>query len=379
MKTSRLVAASIAFLFGTVSATAEAVPLADASASASVRAVSEPEGYRVSVAFVPVTTLDDVSNAEMTEILAQFYAEEALTVFLHAPKAVSFTRIKSSNKMREDGRVQWSWTIPAGAVADAPEEVIEKREEATGTKSSSGKTDARTKLLDFRSSCFKDLRVAETVFSDEASRCRDESDKTALRERIAKAFSALEEKIDTDGDLFRSEKKELRDRAAKVKAFLFDEIGGGAGESESTGRTESLPVSDATFVEPFGALLRADPILLKSGGARIVERKDGSFAVLAVGSAMAANDNREKIAEMQAAAALSKLRGEEVVTEDELVRNYERTTKDGITSETASTERKSKTSLFSMDFHKPGETVGTWLSPDGKRFFLAKGRIVKTP
>ena len=42
-------------------------------------------------------------------------------------------------------------------------------------------------------------------------------------------------------------------------------------------------------------------------------------------------------------------------------------------------KRLSKTVVNSIDFHKTGETVGTWLSADRKRFFMAKGRIVHKP
>ncbi len=379
MKTDWPSAIATALVLLATSVPAEPVPLADATASASVRAVDSPEGYRIAVLFRPVTTLDDASNEEMTEVMAHFYAEEALSGFLKQPKAISFVRAKSSRKEAEDGRVQWNFAIASPAISDAPVEAVEKREELAGRPASREKTDAKTRMIDFRSSCFKDLRIAEAVFSDEAAHCSTANERKALKDRIANALSALEEKIRTDDGLFRAEKKDMLDRVGRVRASLYDEIEGGGTIDSPPADGPAAPIADATFVEPFGALLRADPILLRTGGARIVERKDGSIVVLAVGSALAENGSREKIAEMQAAAALSRLRGEEVVTEDELTRSYERSTRDGATTENAETKRTSKTTLFSMDFHKPGETVGTWLSADRRKFFLAKGRILEKP
>lgn len=358
---------------------AEQVTLADASASASVQKNVSPEGFSIIVSFHPVTTLDDVTNEEMTEVLAHFYAEEALSTFLQSHKGIDFAKAKATNKPMGENFARWAFSVPVGAVVDAEIEVIEARKEVVGKKSLEERQDAKTRQQDFRSSCFRDLRVAESLFAEEAGKCKDVQACEKLRRRIESAFSVLREKIKADDGLFRAEKKELLEKVDKVESFLIREASVGANGDNDHGREAPLPIVDAVFVPPFDKILEADLILLKSGGARIIKRKDGSFVVLAVGSALASNDNREKIAEMQAAAALSKLRGEEVVTEDELSRNYERTTKNGVTSETAATERKSKISLFSIDFHKPGETVGTWLSPDRKRFFLAKGRIVESP
>ena len=62
---------------------AEKINLADASASASVVELAAKDAYGIAVAFRPVTALDEVTNREMTEVMGQFYAEEALSSFLH--------------------------------------------------------------------------------------------------------------------------------------------------------------------------------------------------------------------------------------------------------------------------------------------------------
>lgn len=356
-----------------LSALGKSVPLADASASAAVEEMSEGAEYRIAVEFVPVTTLDEVSNDQMTEVLARFYAEEALSGFLEKEIAILFPHVQSLHKTLGERHVQWTFSVPARMLVDAPPAETMTRKEITQDTIRGDSPDIQTRLLDFRSQCFKDLRIAEALFADEAAKCVNPKEKAALRNRIVQAFAALEEKVRNDGALFRAEKKELLERAAKVRAFLLDELAGGEPAQESGIRQKDLPISDATFVEPFGAFLRADPILLRTGGVRIIERQDGSRVVLAVGSASAMNEHREDIADAQAQIALAKWREEEVVTESELTREYQRNS-NGV--ETSGMKRTSHTRLSAMSLHKPGETVGTWFSPDGTRFFLAKGRIV---
>ena len=85
------------FLFGVISsAHADEIKLADASASASVTRIQTPKGFDVSVSFRPVATLDEVSNEEMTEVMAMFYVDEALSSFLKAQKAIIPRKVKFS-------------------------------------------------------------------------------------------------------------------------------------------------------------------------------------------------------------------------------------------------------------------------------------------
>lgn len=355
---------------------AEPVPLADASASASVQAITSPEGFAISVIFRPVTTLDEVTNKEMTEVIAQFYAEESISTFLHSQKGIDFAKVKATNKSIGEGRVQWAFTVPAGVVMDAEVEVAEVRKQVINKKPSAARPDAKTKLLDFRSSCFRDLRIAESLFAVEAEKCKDGQAREKLRRRIENAFAALREKIKADDGLFRAEKKELFEKAEKIESFLLREAS--ADGDVERADNQSLPIIDAVFIAPFDKILKGDPILLRSGGARFVELGDGNVAIVAVGSAMADNDGREDIAEMMASAALAKLKaGEETVTESRIERSYIRSVGIAGAAEAMEMKRTSKTTINSADFHKNGDKVGTWLSKDGKRFFLAFGRIVR--
>ena len=357
-----------------------AVPVAltsDATVAADVARTGGGAGFRVSVSFFPVTTLDVASNREMTETVAQFHAEEALSGYLKESKAISFSRVRSSQEPDGEARVKWTFAIPSEFVLDAPVEEREVREEKASGFSAGKGVDRKTLFLDFRSSCFKDLRTAETLFAEAVKNCTDETSRESLRKKMEASFDAMKKNIRRDDSLFRAEKADLLKKLDVVRTSLLAELSDKPAGADA-GNSPDDRFVDASFVEPFGALLRLDPILPTSGGARIVERKDGSLAVLAVGRAMAASDDREKLAEMQAHVALSKLRGEEVWTEDELVRTVSRTTQNQTEQSESRTDRKSSVRMNSYDFQTGLDRVGTWLSSDGKWFFLAKGKLVQT-
>ena len=368
----------VLLLWTVASVSAVEIKLADASASASVVSVTSQPGDRISVEFRPVTTLDEISNREMSETLAQFYAEEALSSFLHASKAIVFSKAQSILKGEGDNKARCVFNVPAEAIIDAPFRNVEKREEIVGKRRAENKVDANTRILDFRSTCFRDLRIAETLFSEEIATAKNANERAASQRKIKDGFSALRLKIKADDSLFRSEKAELIEKVDKVENYLLTEA---IGEKDKTNRTDSeknLPILDAVFKEPFGDLLKADPILLTHGGARFIEMADGRVAILAVGFTMAENEDKEDIAELKASAELGKLRGgEEAVVGNKIERQYRRSSSGNDVNESMELKRSSTTIVNSMDFHKTGETVGTWLSADGKRFFLAKGRIVR--
>lgn len=356
-------------------AVASEITLADATTSASVERTQAPVGFKISVVFRPVTTLDETSNQEMSEVLAQFYADEALSAFLNVQKSIVIEKTRTNSEKVDGGMVRWKFVVPESAVVDAPMTKVEIREFVIGKKNKDRKrTDTQTQILDFRSSCFRDLRVAETLFADEVRTKKDLSGMDALQQRVQDAVSALRKRIKEDDDLFRSEKIELLNKVDKVEDHLVRLIKGNDSNPESETK---LPIKEAVFKEPFGNLLKSDQILLTHGGARFIEIKGGDVAIVAVGFASADNDDREDIAELKASAELGKLRaGEESVVANKFERHYSRASNGAEVKEEVDTKRISAVSVNSLDFHKSGETVGTWLSLDGRRFFLAKGRIV---
>ena len=384
----RLFFMTIALCLGGYAVAAE-VKLADASASASIEQLPAQDAFAIAVAFRPVTTLDDVTNREMTEVMAQFYAEEALSKFLKLPKAIVFSKVETrGGKVDEDAKkVKFGFRVPVAAVIDAPVQKVEAREEVVGKKNPDVKKSVGNRFQDFRSTCFRDLRIAEALYADEVASVKGEKAVAKLRQKMHAAFVALREKIENDDNLFRAEKKELVGKVEKVERSLVKELEGkesdaaadGADVAEDDKSDKDLPISNATFVEPFGKLLKRDPILLTTGGARVIEMGNGLIAVVFVGSASTDNDDREEIAEMRGADALGRLReGEETSAESSIERTYTRSSGDSGAKENMDVKRVSRVRMNSNAFLPDGmEKVGTWFSKDGKKFFLAKGRIVR--
>ena len=384
----RLFFMTIALCLGGHAVAAE-VKLADASASASIEQLPAQDAFAIAVAFRPVTTLDDVTNREMTEVMAQFYAEEALSKFLESPKAIVFSKAETMvGKVDEDAKkVKFGFRVPVEAVIDAPVQKVEAREEVVGKKNPDVKKSVGNRFQDFRSTCFRDLRIAEALYADEVASVKGEKAVAKLRQKMHAAFVALREKIENDDNLFRAEKKELVGKVEKVERSLVKELEGkesdaaadGADVAEDDKSDKDLPISNATFVEPFGKLLKRDPILLTTGGARVIEMGNGLIAVVFVGSASTDNDDREEIAEMRGADALGRLReGEETSAESSIERTYTRSSGDSGAKENMDVKRVSRARMNSNAFLPDGmEKVGTWFSKDGKKFFLAKGRIVR--
>lgn len=368
----------VLLLWGFTSVSAFEIKFADASASASVVSVASQSGYRISVDFRPITTLDEISNREMSETLAQFYAEEALSSFFHASKAIVFSKAKTALICDGINKAQCVFDVPMAAIIDAPFRNVEIREEVVGKKRPENKADVNTRILDFRSTCFRDLRISEALFAEEIATAKNDSERVISQRKIKKGFTVLRQKIKADNNLFRSEKAELLEKVDKVENYLLIGIIGKKDKIDRSDSEEKLPILEPIFKEPFGDLLKTDLILLTRGGARFIEMGDGAVAILAVGFALADNEDKEDIAEMRASAELGKLQGgEESVVRNKIERQYRRSSSGNDMNESSELKRSSATIVNSMHFHKLGETVGTWLSPDKKRFFLAKGRIVR--
>ena len=72
----------------------------DRSAKAEIKEDKAKQNYAVKINFVPVTTLDDVTNEEMTVMLAQFFIEEALSIFLKDSKLNFFSKVPKEEQER---------------------------------------------------------------------------------------------------------------------------------------------------------------------------------------------------------------------------------------------------------------------------------------
>ena len=368
--------------------------------AADVTEIDSGKGLRISVAFIPVSTLTEASNERISRLMAQSFAERTVSGYLHAPKTILFPKAKIVSfefpKSNYERICKVVYEIPKTALLDivVKKNKVSDLEDTWEIFKKACMTESKYAMDDFRSDCYRDLRLAEAAFMVEIA--QRERTLESVREEIETSFSAIIQRVDSEDMLLMSEKEELSNKIQSVRSFLLrkleerhlsrerlpvvrsDKVLYSADDVKRNDREDKLPILNAVFQEPFGEFLKNDPILLLHGGARFIKIDDGATAILAVGYAASDNENREDVAELEASAALGKLQGgEETLVNNKYEDAYLSVSMGGETKENVKMIQSYKVSVNSMDFHKTGETVGTWLSADGKRFFLAKGRIVR--
>lgn len=351
----------------------------DKSASAEVAEDKAKQLFSVSLSFLPVSTLDAVTNDEMTEILAQFFAEEALSSYLKSPRTVDFAKAKCIVHKKNEKRCVLTYDIPITAISDVKSEQQSISDEAIRKYFASASSD--TLLQDFRSACFHDLRIAEAVFMEQIKNCKD---KKRLTQKIDDAFSALIKKINADDALFLSEKEELQTKANSIKRFLLNNLSVAAPSAKSQPddlQNTSGNITHATFLPEFKPFLLSDPILLDIGGCKAFRTEDGKTVLIAVGTAEVKNQSakdrilRQKIAEQRAFGELAKHQHVKIV--DFSQQEKQITIKHINKKESSSSIKKNyrKTTVAADAYVSRMKTIGTWYSADQQIFYLAKGII----
>lgn len=353
----------------------------DKSVSAEITEDKEKQLVSVSLTFVPVSTLDAVTNDEMTGVLAQFFAEEALSSYLKSPKAVAFSMAKCIVHKKTEKQCSLTYEIPIAAISDA--EVKQQSISAESIRKYFASVPTENLLQDFRSTCFRDLRIAEAVFLEQIKSCKD---KEGLARKIKDAFSALTGKINSDDALFLSEKEELLTKANSVKDFLLKKLSSApvpVSESMSSPDTQGSPnITRGTFRPEFEPFLLSDPILLEAGGCKAFRTEDGRTVLIAVGFTevrdRSAKDRvrRKKVAEQKAFAELAKYREIEVTFFSERVKTTTISSKNGVEEGSSHKTSSSRITVNAEAYISGMLTVGSWYSEDGKLFYLAKGCII---
>ena len=353
----------------------------DKSASAEIVEDKGKQLVSVSLTFMPVSTLDAVTNDEMTGVLAQFFTEEALSSYLKCPKAVAFSKARCVVHKKTAKQCSLTYEIPIAAISDA--DVKQQSIPAESIKKYFASVSSDALLQDFRSTCFYDLRIAEAVFLEQIKSCKD---KEKLARKINDAFSALNRKINSDDALFLSEKEELLTKANSVKSFLLKKLSSApvaATESTSCPNAQGSPnIVHGTFLPEFKPFLLSDPILLEVGGCKAFRTEDGKTVLIAVGIAevkdQSAKDRirRQKVAEQKAFGELAKHQEVEVTFFSERYKTTSILSQNGVESGSSQKISSSRITMKAEAYFDEMLTVGRWYSGDGKLFFLAKGCII---
>lgn len=143
---------------------------------------------------------------------------------------------------------------------------------------------------------------------------------------------------------------------------------------------DASPVKDATIDPIFEPVLRLQPVLLKSGGARLVNL-DGSLYFVAVGTTEVREaSSNEKLRQLRVGRvqaqkeAIAFLEQTKVVAEEKLVERTLITTKDGKKSAEVLKTLDESTSTKVHGVLNSLIDIGTWGSADGTVFFFAIGK-----
>ena len=350
----------------------------DRSAKAEIKEDKAKQNYTVKISFVPVSALDDVTNEEMTVILAQFFTEEALSIFLNDAKSVVFSGIHPRVLTLKKEIVSFSYVIPFKKVHKQKQMQESSTAEAMLKKFYASSKVSDDKLLtDFRSTCFRDLRAAELFF---VSKIAEAQDKDSVEKKIEQAFSALIEKINNDDALFMSEKDELSEKAKKIKTFLLKRLHtSSAVPQNKKNNTYPQNISKAEILPKFKEFLLNDNVLLEIGGCRVFENASGKRALIAVGIAPVPDNSLQtlidlpEIAETNAFNELAKHQEVDVTFFAERKKTTEIKTENRVASGTSRRVNSSRITVQAQAYIANVSKIGSWYSKDGKLFFIAIG------
>jgi len=366
------------FLIANLLAALKVELMSDRSATAEI---SQDKGKRqivLALTFVPVTTLDAVSNNEMTGILAQFFVEEALSLYLKKSKTVDFSKVSKKVIKNNTAICYISYKIPQDAIKDIE---VKKEQVHENLKKYLLPTKNTTNdlLQDFRSTCFRDLRTAEVLFCDQIKTCKKPIE---LIKKINIAFDTIKQKIDDDDALFISEKQGIYQRIEKIKKFLLKKINGKNEHEERSIVINSANddlITNASFDSDYEPYLRSDRILLEVGGCRVFQKPDGRQLLVGVGYTDVRNNSgkerirQRRVAEQKAFAALAKKQKVDVYVFSQRNKSTTVATQNRIESSLSKRTSSSRITVKSEAYFASMQTIGYWYSKDGKLFFLAKG------
>lgn len=339
--------------------------------------------YTVNLEFAPVVSLSQIENEEMTEILAKFFTEEALSVFLKEEKGVKFSRINSNILFKSKDKIKYRYLIPENEIYKV--EVVEETSIDNLLTNYYNSCDETNELfLDARSPCFRDTRTIEFYYLSKISNAKD---KTALRKEINDGLTLLRDKIKKDRALFLSEKEELLERVNKIELALLKKLSKNKSlnTSESSNDVEASDpilevVSSPTFDKPeFKDFFENEKILLTIGGCRAFETEDGKIALISVGLfPVTANSFVQslKSAEINAYNELAKHQNVQVTYFGMRTKKAEVVKKKLVESSSSEQSAYSKTTIQSKAYIQKMEKVGYWYSKDKTILFVALGCFI---
>lgn len=325
----------------------------------------------VEFCFTPVTSLDDVSNNEMSITVSKFLTIDAISKFYQKDKMIIFKNSTIAKIVKEDDKTRIIWKVPFSDIQDS-----KKPQSRHQIKLQKMVLNNKNIFRNFRSSCFSELQLAETYWLEAI----ESNKKTpALKEKIVNAITKLKEKIDDEDTLFTSEKEELKERVENLKHFLLNKLSAEPDESKEKKKSAENLISEGYFDPVYQNLLKSDLLLLSIGGVRVIQLENGKKYIISVGKVTFTRSqlNTENLAKAAAREELNKHRAVKVTYFSESKENISTTYKNSQEDSTLSVEMKSFSSMEAASILRRLSTIGAWYSKDRKYFFIALGAFLE--
>lgn len=339
--------------------------------------------YTLQVQILPVSAFDPPTNDKLTLAKSRNVAFMALAQHLKIPPTsdLSVAGLQVTDKHLDGSRVIVQIALPKLGVKISPRaESVPVQPLAIGNALAIPPGPDGSSLLtragDYRDSAraLRDIYVEQI---DQSAAAEPTDERIAdLEQAISEKFEMLGKEMDADMLLLTIERDELRPEMKAIHDGLIERL---------RQMANMRAVSSMIAEEPFSSVLKADPILLQYGGARIVRLPRTNQTMILSVASTAVKDNTaadrvrmQKVCRSKALAELlSQQKGLQVKyalrTEDMTVVVFE----DG-KEETASLERTLEiTSAQVEGFVQALPVVASWYSASGDMFFLAIGTMVE--
>lgn len=354
-------------------------------ASASIEETAELFSIEASV--IPVTVFDTATNDQLNRSKLRGVAMMALARHLNVPAAseVSVSELRTTGWRGDSARVVAAFEVSKSAVrvVERPPAAAVHTAEPVMQASKTIGVPVGSLLLtrkgDYLDTVAQLQEVNTAMIADMQTPGVPVEKLAGLEQAITNQFGALRSVVDADSLLLTVEREDVYAAMTAVQENLSGQLK----EGRSFAMSSALAVKSMTAVTPFDMYLKADPILLQYGGARVIVLPESNKVMIVSVAFTAVKDNSgadrlrmEKVCHQKALAGL--------LTEKQGLKvKYALETRDSTTSvfddgreQTASLETMLETTSAQAEgFVRDLPVVGSWCSDDGQLFFMAIGGV----
>lgn len=339
--------------------------------------------YTLQVKMLPVSAFDPPTNDKLTLAKSRSVAFMALARHLKIPPTseLSVAGLQITGKRMDGELMVVQVALPKSGVKISP-----RTESVTGQPTATGNVPAiqpgpigsslLTRIGDYQDSARQLWDIFMEQLNPSAALELTDERIADLEQAIAEKFEMLGKAMDADMLLLTVERDELRPEIKTIQDGLLEQL---------RQAVNMRAVSSMVAEEPFASCLKADPILLQVGGARIIMLQKTNKSLIVSVASTAAKDNSVADRVRMQTVCRSKALAELLSQQKGLQVKYALQAKDQTVvvfrdgkEETESLESTLETTSAQVEgFVQALPVVATWYSAAGDMFFLAIGTIIE--